>query len=66
MVRELIDKTPRVLKALPDGGVGWTLHYAFFARTGFTAAARAEAQAAGGQLVDLQRVDADLRAVDPI
>jgi hypothetical protein len=36
------------------------LHYAFFARTGFTDAARAEAAATGALVVDLERSDADL------
>ena len=61
VIRELVDtKTPRVLKVLPDGE-GWKVHYAFFARAGFTGAARAEAEAVGASLVDLERLDADLR-----
>lgn len=40
---------------------GWTVHYAFFARAGFTDAARTEAESVGAQLVDLERLDADLR-----
>jgi len=60
-MRELIEaKTPRVLKQLPDEGAGWRVHYAFFARTGFTDAARAVGQAAGAQLVDLATLDTDL------
>jgi uncharacterized protein len=67
VVRELIDKkTPHVLKALPDGGAGWTVHYAFFARTGLTGAARAEVEAVGAQWVDLDRLDAELRAMAPV
>jgi len=63
VVRELIEnKAPKVLKVLPDGGEGWIVHYAFFARTGFTDAARAEAESVGAQLVDLERLDADLRS----
>jgi AAA+ ATPase superfamily predicted ATPase len=64
VVRELIDtKTPKVLKDLPGEGEGWRVHYAFFARAGFTNAAHAEAELVGAQMVDLERLDADLRAV---
>jgi AAA+ ATPase superfamily predicted ATPase len=56
VVRELVDKAPRVVP-----GQDWTVHYAFFARSGFTDAARAEAESVGGTLVDLERLDADLR-----
>lgn len=63
VVRELIDKkTPLVLKTLPDAGEGWTAHYAFFARAGFTDAARNEAESIGGQVVDLERLDVDISA----
>ena len=66
VIRELIeDKTLRVLKALrqaqdtalPDGGAGWAVHYAFFARAGFTDAAQASAATHGALLVDLARLD---------
>jgi hypothetical protein len=40
---------------------GWQVHYVFFARAGFTGAARAEAEAVGARLVDLETLDADLR-----
>ncbi len=56
IVRELIDKAPQVL---PGGD--WQVHYAYFARAGFTPAARAEAEAHAAILVDLERLDADLR-----
>jgi hypothetical protein len=36
---------------------------AFFARSGFTDAARAEAESLGTTLVDLARLDSDLREV---
>ena len=63
VIRELIEaKTPKVLKDLPGEGKGWKVRYAFFARAGFTDAARTEAELAGSQLVDLQRLDADLRS----
>ncbi len=61
VVRELIErKTPKVLKALPDAGEGWTVQYAFFARAGFTGAARDEAESVDAQLVDMERLDGDL------
>jgi len=37
------------------------VHYVFFARAGFTDAARAEAETVGAQLVDLMQLDADLK-----
>ena len=60
VIRELVEtKTPKVLKELPDGE-GWKVHYAFFARAGFTDAARAEAEAVGTLLVDLERLDGEV------
>jgi AAA+ ATPase superfamily predicted ATPase len=58
VVRELVEKAPRVVP-----GEDWRVHYVLFARAGFTAAARAEAEAVGAALVDLERLDADLRGV---
>lgn len=55
-IRELVAKTPQ---AVP--GDEWQVHYAYFARAGFTDAARAEAQALGAILVDLNRLDNELR-----
>jgi hypothetical protein len=61
VVRELIEKkSPRVLRRLPGEDVDWTVHYAFFARAGFTEAAQAEAEAHGVLLVDLDTLDRDL------
>jgi AAA+ ATPase superfamily predicted ATPase len=57
VVRELVAKTPFVLPA-----EDWQVQYAFFARHGFTAAARAEADRHKAVLVDLNRLDSDLRA----
>lgn len=54
VIRELVDKTPKVVPG-PD----WQVHYAFFAREGFTDAAKAEAATAGAILVDLALLDAD-------
>ena len=64
VVRELLEfKTPKILKDLPEKGAGWKVHHAFFARTGFTEAAQAEASSAGALLVDLATLDADLRQI---
>jgi hypothetical protein len=51
-----VDKTPKVIP-----GEDWQAHYAYFGRAGFTDAARVEAEAHGAILVDLERLDADLR-----
>jgi hypothetical protein len=42
-------------------GEGWDVYYAFFARIGFTDAARAEAKAHDAWLVDLATLDRDFR-----
>ncbi len=55
VVNGLVAKTGNVV---PAGD--WTVHYAFFARAGFTAAARAAADEVGAVLVDLERLDRDL------
>ncbi len=58
VVRELIkEKTPLVLKDLPEAGVGWKVHYALFGRKGFTPAAREEMDQFSGLLVDLKALD---------
>jgi len=65
VITELIQrKTPKLLKALPDGGAGWQVHHAFFARTGFTPAARAEAASAQAILVDLAQLDRDMTSIE--
>jgi hypothetical protein len=43
VVRDLVDKAPRVVP-----GEDWQVHHAFFARSGLTDAARAEAEPVGG------------------
>ena len=59
VVVELIEqKSPIVRRALPDEGAGWQIHYAFFARQGFTEAALAAGQAHQAMMVDLARLDA--------
>ncbi|MGC4098994.1 MAG: ATP-binding protein [Nitrospira sp.] len=58
VARELIErKTPLVLRDLPDQGEGWHVHYALFARGGFTPAAVAEIQQFHGLLVTLKDID---------
>jgi len=63
VIRNLLEeKTPRLLRDLADAiGEGWTVHYAFFARAGFTDAACSLAQDHGALLVDLDRLDRDLQ-----
>ena len=54
VVRELIEKkTPLALNDLPEGGAGWAVHHALFARQGFTPAARDEMNKVQGALIDL-------------
>ena len=59
-MRALIDKTPKVLKVLPDEGVGWHVQYAFFARAGLTDAARRETATYDALIVDLKDLEQDL------
>ena len=56
VVHELVEKTRHVVP-----GDRWQVYYALFARAGFTDAARAEAEAVGALLVDVDRLDTDLR-----
>ncbi len=61
VVRELIEqKTPRLLAELGGEGQTWTVHYAFFARRGFTAEARTEAARHQALLVNAVQLDAEL------
>lgn len=70
-IRKLIEvQTPKVLEHLEaeekkqkkkGEKKAWQIHYAFFARSGFTDAARAEAEKVGAMLVDLETLDRDLR-----
>ena len=58
VVRELVEnKTPLVLKDLPEGGAGWKVHYALFGRSSFTPAAADEMKKFKGILVDLKAID---------
>jgi AAA+ ATPase superfamily predicted ATPase len=49
----LMDKAPKVV---PEKGEGWTVHYALFARAGFTEATRALAAEEDVQLIDLDEL----------
>jgi AAA+ ATPase superfamily predicted ATPase len=61
VVRDLLDRTvPLTVADLPDGGAGWQVAPALFARAGATPAARAALEEAGGMVVDLGRVFEDL------
>jgi hypothetical protein len=61
VARELIEnKAPLVLKDLSEKSEEWVVHYALFARSGFTPAAVAEMQKVQGSLVDLKQIDAVL------
>jgi hypothetical protein len=55
-----------VLKLLPEAGAEWAVHHAFFARSGFTDAARGEAAAHVALLVDLATLDGGLRREAPL
>jgi len=56
VIRELVEKAPKVVP-----GEGWQVNFAYFARAGFTDAAREEAQMLGALLVDLETLDNDMR-----
>jgi hypothetical protein len=60
-VRDLIERTiPLTVADLPDKGVGWQVTPALFARAGATPAARTTLMEAGGMVVDLPALFADL------
>ena len=58
VIRELVEKTPKVA---PDRGEGWQIHYAFFAREGFTDSALAEAKQYSALMLTLAEMEPDLR-----
>jgi hypothetical protein len=61
IVRDLLERTiPLILADLPEGGVGWRVYPALFARAGATAVAQAALAEAGGRLVDLAMLFDDL------
>jgi uncharacterized protein len=60
-VRDLIDRiVPLTVADLPDKGIGWQVVLALFARVRVTPAARKTLTEAGGIVVDLPRLFADL------
>ena len=60
-LRRLLDHTlPRTVAALPQGGAGWRVVPALFARTGATLDAVALLREQSGMLVDLTTLYADL------
>jgi hypothetical protein len=62
IILDLIEnKAPIVLKDIWDGKSDWKVHYAVFARRGFTQAAKNEMQKYGGQLIDLKMIDQTLK-----
>jgi hypothetical protein len=64
VVHELVvEKQAKVLAALPENGDGWRVHFACFARAGFTAAAQQLAAIHDVRLIALQQLDTDLCAV---
>jgi len=56
VIRTLAAKTGKVLP-----GDRWNVHYVFFARQGFTAAAQEEARKMNARLVTLERMEADIQ-----
>lgn len=65
VLTELIEvKRPKVLADLPDGGAGWTVHYALFARQGLTEATHMLAAQQQVRLMTLPQMVADM-AADP-
>ncbi len=62
VIRELVEeKTPKVIKDLQAYGEVWNVHYALFARRGFSDAARAYAEKWQILLVDLTLLDTVLQ-----
>jgi AAA+ ATPase superfamily predicted ATPase len=57
VIRDLVDKTEAVV---PDKGSGWQVHYAFFAREGYTDAAVQEAGKIAATLLTLNEMEPGL------
>lgn len=57
VMENLFNKTPKALPAQ----FPWRVHYAFFARSGFTESAQTWAEKHNAQLVDLARMEADMQ-----
>jgi len=61
VMRELVEKKmPKVLRDMSIADEEWSVHYAFFARRGFTDAARAYAKSHNAMLIDLPYLEAGL------
>jgi AAA+ ATPase superfamily predicted ATPase len=61
VIQELVrKKTPKVLKALPDNGDGWTVDFLFFSKMGFNDGALEKAKNHGVRLVDLTDMVRDI------
>ena len=57
VIQTLINKTNKVL----PGSTTWRVHYAFFARQGFTQAAQTLATEHNSLLISLVQIEADMR-----
>lgn len=57
VIQTLLDKTEKVL----PGQATWQVHFAFFARSGFTSAAQVLAQEHGALLVTLAQIESDMK-----
>ena len=57
----IVEKTPRLLADLPDGGAEWTVHYLFFARRAFSQAAQVLAGEHKVQLITLSQILSDMQ-----
>jgi hypothetical protein len=63
VLRDLIEqKTPKLLKALPNEGDEWTVQHALFSRAGFTPATQSLAETQPTILVDLDQLARGLDA----
>ena len=62
VLTDLIDKTAKVV---PEQGKDWTVHYALFARAGFTESVVGEAERVGAQLIELEMLGKDLSETCP-
>ena len=56
----LTDLATKASQVVPEKGEDWTVHYALFARSGFTEATVIEARQCGALLIDLETLDRDL------
>lgn len=64
-VRELIEqKTPKTVRDLGGEAQAWRVHYAFFARAGFTASAKEELNQHHALAITLSQMDDDMAMAD--